>query len=66
MYQQQQRQEWERTRWSTTILLNIHLEKKNKIQPKDLARFPWEKELKGPKLTKEQAKEILAKWERKQ
>jgi len=62
--QQQQKQEWERTRWSTTLLLNIHLDKKHKLKPKDIAVFPWEQESKQQKLSKEEAKEILARWQK--
>jgi hypothetical protein len=64
LYQQQQRQDWERTRWSTTLMLNIHLEKKNRLSPKDLAVFPWEKTEQQTKLTTEQAKSILARWQK--
>jgi hypothetical protein len=32
--------EWERTRWQTTLLLNIHTKKT--IKARDLIVFPWE------------------------
>ena len=35
--------EWERTRWSTCILLNIQLGKGKKIKPTDLIEFDWDK-----------------------
>ena len=39
-----QRSDWERTRWSTCLLLNIQLPKNKSIKPKDLIRFEWEQE----------------------
>ena len=39
-----QRSDWERTRWSTCLLLNIQLPKNKSIKPKDLIKFEWEKE----------------------
>ena len=39
-----ERSNWERTRWQTSLLLNVHTKKGSKISPKDLALFPWEKE----------------------
>lgn len=38
-----ERSNWERTRWQTSLLLNVHTKKGSKISPKDLAVFPWEK-----------------------
>jgi hypothetical protein len=38
-----ERSNWERTRWQTSLLLNVHTKKGSKISPKDLALFPWEK-----------------------
>ena len=38
-----ERSDWERTRWQTALLLNVHTKKGAKITPKDLAIFPWEK-----------------------
>tara|TARA_R100001244_G_scaffold126111_1_gene96414 strand:- start:3580 stop:3855 length:276 start_codon:yes stop_codon:yes gene_type:complete len=38
-----QRQEWERVRWQTTLLLNIQLPKNKTLKPKDLMDFDWEK-----------------------
>jgi hypothetical protein len=37
-----QRSDWERTRWSTCLLLNIQLPKNKSIKPKDLIKFEWE------------------------
>ena len=39
-----QRSDWERTRWSTCLLLNIQLPKNKSIKPKDLIKFDWEKD----------------------
>ena len=39
-----QRSDWERTRWSTCLLLNIQLPKNKSIKPTDLIQFDWEKE----------------------
>ena len=34
---------WERTRWQTTLLLNIQIAKGKKIKPTDLIEFEWDK-----------------------
>ena len=39
-----QRSDWERTRWSTCLLLNIQLPKNKSIKPTNLIKFEWEKE----------------------
>ena len=39
-----QRSDWERTRWSTCLLLNIQLSKGKSIKPTDLIVFEWEKD----------------------
>ena len=39
-----QRSDWERTRWSTCLLLNIHLGKGKSLKPTDLVVFDWEKD----------------------
>ena len=39
-----QRSDWERTRWSTCLLLNIQLSKGKSIKPIDLIQFEWEKD----------------------
>jgi hypothetical protein len=38
-----EKSEWERVRWSTTLLLNIHLGKGKSIKPIDLIEFEWDK-----------------------
>jgi hypothetical protein len=39
-----ERSSWERTRWQTAILLNVHVKKGSKVKPRDLAIFPWEEQ----------------------
>ena len=34
--------QWERIRWQTTLLLNVHTAKGKNLKPKDLIEFPWE------------------------
>ena len=41
-----QRSDWERTRWSTCLLLNIQLSKGKSIKPIDLIQFEWEQDKK--------------------
>lgn len=58
-----ERSDWERTRWQTALLLNVHTKKGAKITPKDLAVFPWEKaaQKKKPQLDGFKILESLAK-----
>ena len=62
----EQQFEWERARWQTTLLLNVHTAKGKSIKPKDLIEFPWEND--NPKLTKrsltEVDKSIFDKWDK--
>ena len=41
-----QRNDWERTRWSTCLLLNIQIAKGKRIKPTDLIKFDWEEDIK--------------------
>lgn len=41
-----ERANWERTRWQTTLLLNIQLAKGKKLKPTDLIEFEWDKKQK--------------------
>lgn len=59
-----ERHHWERERWSTLMLLNIQIPKGKKLKPKDLIEFPWERKVTGPKLSKEEAKKILSRWQK--
>jgi len=38
-----ERGRWERTRWQTTLLLNIQISKGKKLKPTDLIEFEWDK-----------------------
>ena len=38
-----ERANWERTRWQTTLLLNIQIAKGKKLKPTDLIEFEWDK-----------------------
>jgi len=44
--EQRQQQEWERARWTATLLLSPHAKKGQRIKPTDLCIFPWEKKAK--------------------
>ena len=41
-----QKSDWERTRWSTCLLLNIQMAKGKSIKPTDLIVFEWEEDKK--------------------
>ena len=41
-----ERSKWERTRWQTTLLLNIQIAKGKKLKPTDLIEFEWDKKQK--------------------
>jgi len=41
-----QRNDWERTRWSTCLLLNIQLPKHKTIKPTELIEFQWDEKKK--------------------
>ena len=43
LLQLKERNEWERCRWQTCLLLNIHLPKGKTVKPKDLLKFDNEK-----------------------
>ena len=45
----QERSNWERTRWQTALLLSVHAKKGQKIRPRDLALFEWEKKSNHPR-----------------
>jgi len=48
--QLRERGAWERTRWQTCYLLNIHIERNKQIKLKDLIKFGWEKDDKKDKI----------------
>lgn len=45
-----ERQEWERCRWQTSLLLNVHTAKGKTIKPTDLIKFDWEEDEKSKKI----------------
>ena len=47
--EQNQQQEWERTRWLATLMLQPHSKKGQSIKPRDLVIFPWEEKRKKKK-----------------
>jgi len=52
-------------RSQTVTLVNLQLPKNKRVKPKELYNFPWDNAHKaGLKLTKEEAKAILAKWQK--
>jgi hypothetical protein len=63
----EQQFEWERARWQTTLLLNVHTAKGKSIKPKDLIEFPWENPTKKEtnRSLSEVDKSIFDKWDKK-
>ena len=62
-----ERSRWERTRWQTTLLLNIQIAKGKKLKPTDLIEFEWDKKGKeiDYKKLKEKAEYIKKLYEHK-
>jgi hypothetical protein len=62
----EQQFEWERARWQTTLLLNVHTVKGKSIKPKDLIEFPWETDNSKPtkRSLTEVDKSIFDKWDK--
>jgi hypothetical protein len=62
----EQQFEWERVRWQTTLLLNVHTAKGKSIKPKDLIEFPWETDNAKPtkRSLSEVDKSIFDKWDK--
>jgi len=52
-------------RSQTVTLVNLQLPKNKRVKPKELYNFPWDSKHKGAKLSKEQAKAILSKWQKR-
>ena len=42
MQDAKERQDWERVRWSTSVLLNIQLKSNQRIKPEKLLLLPWD------------------------
>ena len=58
--------QWERIRWQTTLLLNVHTAKDKSLKPTDLIEFRWEtpvkKETNRPLTNND--KTIFDKWDK--
>jgi hypothetical protein len=58
--------QWERIRWQTTLLLNVHTPKDRSLKPNDLIEFKWEnpvkKETNRPLTNND--KSIFDKWDK--
>lgn len=70
LVQQQEQNEWERTRWLATLVVGMFAKKGKRIKPKDLAVFPWEGDKAPPrptprKLTPQEIREKFAEADRK-
>lgn len=64
MQEANERQNWERTRWSTAVLLNVQLDKKHRIKPTQLLSLPWDEETKiaAHKAAKQVDERTLERW----
>jgi len=68
MQEANERQNWERARWSTSVLLNVQLDKKHRIKPTQLLPLPWDEETKlavhkKAKQVDERTRERWRKWD---
>jgi hypothetical protein len=65
-FEQQEQTQWERIRWQTTLLLNVHTAKGKSLKPKDLIEFPWETDNVKPtkRSLSEVDKSIFEKWDK--
>jgi|TARA_R110000851_G_C12956321_1_gene553820 hypothetical protein len=59
-----QRDSWEVMRTQTTTMVNLQVDKGKRLKPKDLFTFPWDQKKVVKKLSKEEAKAILNKWQK--
>ena len=66
MQEANERQNWERTRWSTSVLLNVQLDKKHRIKPTQLLPLPWDEETKMAvhKKAKQVDERTLERWKK--
>jgi hypothetical protein len=65
--EERSRGQWERSRWETVNLLNIHLDEKTKLRKVyDLQIFPWEVEgiRAKRKAEREAARAIFKEWDK--
>ena len=63
-YRHEEEQQWIRTRWQTTMLINIQLPKGKKITPKDLIELDCDNRnfVKQRVMTKEELQDVLKKY----
>ena len=65
-YRHKEEQEWVRSRWQTTILVNMQLPKGKKIKPNELLELDCDKRNRKKKvriMSKEELEEVLKKYE---
>lgn len=62
--EREERNSWERARWSAFRILLPHLDKKKSVKITDLGVFPWE-EVKAEKKTKKDIEELLKRVSKK-
>lgn len=65
-YRHKEEQEWVRSRWQTTILVNLELPKGKRIKPTDLLELDCDKRNKKKNVRimgKEELEEVLKKYE---
>jgi hypothetical protein len=53
---------WERMRFSTTAIINVWLDRKSKIEPHKLIKFPWDAQLPKNVLSTDDFEEIIKNW----
>ena len=63
-YRHEEEQQWIRTRWQTTLLINIQLPKGKKVTPKDLIELDCDNRnfVKPRVMTKDELQDILKKY----
>ena len=63
-HRHKEEQEWIRTRWQTTILVNIQLPKGKKVKPKDLLELDCDNRnfVKQKVMSQEELNEVLQKY----
>ena len=65
-YRHKEEQEWVRSRWQTTILVNMQLPKGKKVKPNELLELDCDKRNRKKKvriMTNEELEEVLKKYE---
>ncbi len=64
-YRHKEEQEWIRTRWQTTLLINIQLPKGKKVKPTELLELDCDKRKKKNVriMSNEELQEVLKKYE---